>query len=89
MNMQTVSPNPGIPGAVLMPASLVKAGDEVCFRMASANYVVDYTDTNPIGQARHFHGDGSASSSYHPGELLWVRRGSPERPRNQEGVTWS
>lgn len=66
--------NEQFPGAVLMQASLVTSGDEVCFRTASANYVVDYTDTDPIGHARHFHGNGAASSSYHPGELLWVRR---------------
>ena len=72
--MQSVSKNPEIPGTVLVPASLVQSGDEVCFRWSSANYIVDYTDTDPIGNARHFHSDGSASSSYHPGELLWVKR---------------
>ena len=72
--MQSVAPNPNLVGAVLMAASLVKAGDEVCFRWPGANYIVDEVETDSIGHVRHRMNDCTASCSYHPGELLWVKR---------------
>lgn len=68
------NPYPFLLGCMLIPAREVREGDTVCFRAAFANYTVDSVDTSPTGQVRHFHGDGAASSAYHPGELLYVRR---------------
>lgn len=67
---------PFIPGCVLIPARETKAGDRICFRAAFADYTVEDVDTSPTGGVRHVHGDGAASSTYHPGELLYVRRAS-------------
>lgn len=58
----------------LVPARNTRAGDEIMFDMASANYVVEEVDTDPIGQTRHRFNDDSASACYHPGQLLRVRR---------------
>ena len=57
----------------LVQARDTREGDEILFQAAFANYTVEDIDTDPIGNVRHRHGDGSASSSYHPGELLRVK----------------
>ena len=51
----------------------VREGDTVCFRMPSANYTVESIETDNLGNVRHRFNDDTASSSYHPKELLYVR----------------
>lgn len=56
----------------LTPAARTKVGDRIVFQASFANYTVEEISTDSLGQVRHLHGDGTASSSYHPGELLRV-----------------
>jgi hypothetical protein len=58
----------------LIQARLIQPGDRVRFRMSSADYTVQDVDTDCIGNVRHRFGDGTASASYCPGELLWITR---------------
>lgn len=48
----------------------VQVGDVVAFEMRSANYRVSAIETTPVGMIRHRHDTGS--SSYWPGELVYV-----------------
>lgn len=62
----------------------IRIGDHVVFDMPGANYVVEDVETTQIGQIRHVHGDGTASSCYWPTDLLYVEvPGSPEEVPNQ------
>lgn len=64
------------PGCRLMAARLVVPGDRVRFEMPGADYTVEaveFDDSN--GRVTHRFNDDTASSGYHPGELLWVERG--------------
>lgn len=74
MSKHRKGPAPFLPGCALIPARETREGDVICFRATFADYTVDSVDVSPTGQIRHFHGDGTASSAYHPGELLYVRR---------------
>jgi hypothetical protein len=48
----------------------VQVGDTVCFNFSSSNYTVLDIERTEIGMIRHQHDGGS--SSYWPGELLYV-----------------
>jgi hypothetical protein len=48
----------------------VCVGDTMVFDTVSANYKVDAVEATPIGMIRHQHKGGS--SSYWPGELVYV-----------------
>lgn len=56
---------------VLRKVENVRVGDTVVFNMDSANYKVTDIDTTEIGMIRHRHAGGS--SSYWPGELVYVK----------------
>ncbi len=60
------------PGARLMRVEQILPGDIVRFRARFADYVVDDVVIDSLGRPCHIHGDGAASSSYEPGEMLWV-----------------
>lgn len=64
------------PDACLIQARLVRVGDEVRFRMPSANYTVEDVETDSIGHIRHRTDNGARTCGYHPGELLWITRRS-------------
>ncbi len=61
-------------GRVLVAASYVRVGETVRFRASFADYTVEEISTDSLGRVRHHFGDGSGSSSYMDGELLWVDR---------------
>lgn len=66
-------------GASLAQARLLKEGDRIVFHAGPTfDIVVEEVDTDSIGNVRVRHGDDSASSSFHPGELLWVIRGGAQ-----------
>lgn len=66
--------SPFIPGTTLMRADETRIGDVVVFRASFATYTVEDIDTTSTGMVRHSHGDGAASNSYHPEEMLYIRR---------------
>ena len=64
------------PDCCLIQARLIRPGDRVRFRMASADYTVEEVDTDSIGHIRHRTDNDTKSCAYHPGELLWITRRS-------------
>lgn len=60
----------------LIQAGLLRAGDEVRFRMPSANYTVEDVETDQIGHVRVHFNNRTASNAFHPGEWLWITRRS-------------
>lgn len=64
-------------GACLMKANLLKEGDRIVFEMGpNFDLVAVEVETDRIGNIRVRHGVMTdASTSFHPGELLWVIRG--------------
>ena len=61
-------------GATLVRAEYARIGDRVCFLNERFDYVIEDADTTATGTIRHHHGDYSASSSYDPGEWIYVIR---------------
>lgn len=62
---------------VLVKVETVKIGDTVVFDMPSANYTVLDVEVTAIGMIRHQHEMGS--SSYWPGELVYIQKTTFER----------
>lgn len=60
-------------GARLVCAVRTLVGQEVCFRNPAFNYVIEEIETVEPNFIRHRHDEGMATSTYHPGELLWIR----------------
>lgn len=63
---------------VLCRAENVQGGDLVCFQLASANYRVEATANTMLGGVTHYHGGGTACSSYRPAQLLYVERANAD-----------
>lgn len=62
-------------GFTLMKARETREGDRIGFRWPGASYVVESVETDKLGQVRHRWNNDTASSSYHPGEWLYIKRG--------------
>ena len=76
MTTKTTAPfiDPPYPGARLVRVESIRPGDTVHFRARFADYTVEEVSTDTLGRPCHGHGDGSATSSYDPGESLWITR---------------
>lgn len=69
MSKQSITEAPA--GCSLISARDIRPGDTVRFRNPRFDYVVEEVDTDVIG-VRHRWNDGTATCTYHPGELLWI-----------------
>lgn len=68
--------------AALKQAKLLREGDTIVFEAGPRfDIIVEEVETDSIGHIRVRHDNNTGSSSYHPGELLWVIR------RNDAGRT--